>query len=63
MTSLAITGKSSNVNCYIALLYELCVGSPLDKLCLNHISYEHVKFEEPFTCLPSTSLIVQVSEL
>ena len=44
-------------------IFPLSLESPLNKLCLDSLIYNDVKVEEPFDCLPSTSLIIQVSSL
>ena len=36
------------------------VGNPLGEVCQYGLDYSNVPVKEPFDCLPTTSLIVQV---
>ena len=39
----------------------LALGTSLGKLCMYSVDYSHIDInEEPFGCLPTTSLVVQV---
>ena len=42
------------------LFYCIFPDSPLSKLCFGCIHYNCEDIEEPFGCLPSTTLVVQV---
>lgn len=46
--------------CNESALYAFA-GSGLSKLSTAIMEYSHVRVDEPFGCLPSTSLIIQVN--